>query len=255
MASLLPALRVAQYPAAILRQRAAPVTAQTPDFARLVAGMLLAVRQQKGLGLAGPQVERSLRVFVMQKPTAWTEKEAKRQSSNLRRGLSIRPIEYIAVANPVILKKSEDEDVGIEACLSIPDYPCLVRRPFEIEVSYSDVTSLAAPFLRPSTPATAAGGGAAAAAGGGALAQTQPQDEQQLAKALSEDERTVQALSGLPAVVFQHELDHCDGLLILDRKLSEARLGPGLTMEEAQSQAGDKFTAEVRRYYLNARSR
>lgn len=199
-------LRVLAYPEAILRARAAAIPpADFAGLAPLVADMLRAVVSHQGLGLGAPQVGKSIRLFVMREPTAWNEAEARRQSATLRRALAQRPARFVAVANPVILSRSPEEAVGVESCLSLPDYPCLVRRARGIEVQYDDLTS---------------------AEEGGRTVTT--------------------ALSGLPAVVFQHELDHLDGLLICDRRVTNLGLH---TEAEAMNEAADEFERGLRKYY------
>lgn len=226
MALSVAARRVVQYPEAVLRAKAVAVTPTTPDFARLVADMLLTVAQQQGLGLGAPQVNESLRLFVMRQPTAWTEREARRQSHTLRRSLSRSPVSFLAVANPVILSKSSAEAVGVEACLSIPDHPCLVRRAVEVEVEYSDVSGVGA---------LAQGG----PAGGDALRAA-------LTRALHPTTRVRRTLSGLPAVVFAHELDHLEGVLISDRQVRNLGV---LTEADALGAATDVFVEALSKHY------
>ena len=52
-------------------------------------------------------------------------------------------------------------------------------------------------------------------------------------------------LEGLPAVVFQHELDHLDGALIIDR---EERVAPR-ERDAVMSHAGGLFREAYKRYY------
>ena len=52
-------------------------------------------------------------------------------------------------------------------------------------------------------------------------------------------------LEGLPAVVFQHELDHLDGVLMVDREVKVQKR----EVDAAFAHAEDRFRALLRRYY------
>jgi len=51
-------------------------------------------------------------------------------------------------------------------------------------------------------------------------------------------------LQGLPAAVFQHELDHLDGVLLLDREILDMRGTP------AAGEADRRFDEELERHYI-----
>jgi len=53
-------------------------------------------------------------------------------------------------------------------------------------------------------------------------------------------------LSGLPAVVFQHELDHLDGVLLIDR---HHKLEGGAKEEEVCRQAVEAFESGLEKHY------
>ena len=61
--------------------------------------------------------------------------------------------------------------------------------------------------------------------------------------------RRKETLTGLPAVVFQHELDHLDGVLLLDREV------PGLVGTAAAKEAERRYDEDLRRFYPEARAR
>jgi len=83
----------------ILRAKAKKVSRFDASLERLVADMWETMREAPGVGLAAPQVGESIRVLV-----AEYEDEA------------------VALVNPEIIKRSEDEELGTEGCLSIPGY-------------------------------------------------------------------------------------------------------------------------------------
>ncbi len=83
----------------VLRAKAKKVSRFDAYLERLVADMWETMREAPGVGLAAPQVGESIRVLV-----AEYEDEA------------------VALVNPEIIKRSEDEELGQEGCLSIPGF-------------------------------------------------------------------------------------------------------------------------------------
>jgi peptide deformylase len=99
-----------------------------------------------------------------------------------------------ALVNPVLEWKSEELEVAVEGCLSLPFVHVDVERPARVKVRAKDVTG---------------------------------------------EEIEVEA-EGLEARVIQHEIDHLDGVLILDRISREARKEAMRAMREAQEPIGDR---------------
>lgn len=83
----------------MLRTKAKRVSRFDTSLERLINDMWETMREAPGVGLAAPQVGESIRVLV-----AEYEDEA------------------VALVNPEIIKRSEDEELGTEGCLSIPGY-------------------------------------------------------------------------------------------------------------------------------------
>ena len=107
------------YPAEVLRQPAIGLTEISDDVVKLVEDMFEAMYVAPGVGLAAPQVNRSLRLFVMDS----------------------RPDDQrhpIAMINPSIIKK-EGEITWDEGCLSIPGFYAEVTRAESVTVSALDV--------------------------------------------------------------------------------------------------------------------
>ncbi|MGO8692725.1 MAG: peptide deformylase [Rectinemataceae bacterium] len=105
-------LDIVLYGDEVLTKKAEPVRDFGPDIVQLVADMLDAMRRGKGIGLAGPQVGRSLRVFVTQvdgdKPRAFI--------------------------NPEIVLTSQDEVDYEEGCLSLPGLYIGLLRPESVRI-------------------------------------------------------------------------------------------------------------------------
>jgi len=149
-------LKVARMGHPVLRTRTPPLDPAeitSPSIQRLIDDLFETMREYHGIGLAGPQVHESLRLFVagVDEPDA-----------------SLPPVVMI---NPEIEPVGSTVDEDWEGCLSIPDLRGKVTRLAEIRVRALD---------RHGNP----------------LQMT---------------------ASGLPARVIQHETDHLDGVLFLDR--------------------------------------
>jgi peptide deformylase len=135
-----------------LRQTAIPVEKYDQELATLVDNMVETMRISEGIGLAAPQVNIMLRLFVIDRKLINEEWEAQ---------------VYI---NPEIIDAQGLESYE-EGCLSIPGIRAEVDRPFKIWVKYQTI-------------------------------EGKPIEEE---------------MEGLLARVFQHEYDHLDGILFIDR--------------------------------------
>lgn len=95
-----------------LRTVAEPVESITPEIRTLAEQMIHTMRGAQGIGLAGPQVGRNLRLFVV----------------------GIGEAQPIAFINPRIVAVSPDEGPYEEGCLSIPGVYADVNRPLAVSV-------------------------------------------------------------------------------------------------------------------------
>lgn len=111
---MIPKLNIRIYGDPVLRKKASAVLHIGPGERMLIKAMWVAMYENKGVGLAAPQVGISQQIFV----------------ADVGDG-------PIAIINPKILKKSGSEKME-EGCLSIPDIKLNVRRPKEILVQYTD---------------------------------------------------------------------------------------------------------------------
>lgn len=133
----------------ILRKKAEPVPEINDEIRELVNDMFDTMIENNGVGLAGPQVGRSLRLFVII------------ADDDVRR----------VFINPQIIKTSTQVGEYDEGCLSIPQVYETITRPLEVTVqAYNEEGKLF----------------------------------------------TLEA-DGLLARIIQHEYDHLDGILYIDR--------------------------------------
>lgn len=119
-------LPVVTYNDAVLRRKADPVEENSSSLQQLIEDMFETMYNSGGVGLAAPQIGKSLQLFVM---------DADAMTEDLDDEEDLGPMVFI---NPVIISK-EGERVRIEeGCLSIPDVRDDVARPERVTLSYLD---------------------------------------------------------------------------------------------------------------------
>lgn len=151
-------LRIHTYPDPVLRAKCAPVAGVTDEIRRLLDDMAETMYMNSGIGLAGPQVGKNVRVIVV----------------DVERGEKGDTL--LKLVNPRIAER-QGETKSEEGCLSCPD--------LIVEVGRAEVVTVEA-LLPDGT------------------------------------ETRVQA-EGLLAICLQHEIDHLDGILLVDRLSSLRR--------------------------------
>ncbi|TAG11140.1 MAG: peptide deformylase [Verrucomicrobia bacterium] len=113
-------LQVALIGNPILRERAPEVpNPEDPRIQILINDLLATMGGVNGVGLAAPQVNESVRLFVMQS----------RKGELFPNAPDVPPMEVI---NPEVLSESEELDRAWESCYSMPGYKALITRPAKI---------------------------------------------------------------------------------------------------------------------------
>lgn len=111
------------YGSTILRQKAEEITPDYPDLKKFIADLWETMYESDGVGLAAPQVGKSLRIFVVDvAPGAEANEPPFKQ----------------AFINPVIYERFGEEWPFNEGCLSIPGIHEDVMRPAGIKIRYQD---------------------------------------------------------------------------------------------------------------------
>ncbi|MAW07059.1 MAG: peptide deformylase [Halobacteriovoraceae bacterium] len=128
-------LKIFTYPAPVLKVIAKPVTEFNEELKSLVIDMLHTMYNAPGIGLAAPQVGKSLRFFVSDidfetKDTDPENDEAPLEYSNLNPKVFINPK----------IKKSSGEIIYEEGCLSVPGVYEEVKRYENITLEYQDLS-------------------------------------------------------------------------------------------------------------------
>jgi peptide deformylase len=142
-------LKIVRYPDKSLRQRCAKVEAVTPEIKQLALDMIETMIENKGVGLAAPQVGVQKRIIV------------------------VKPGEQaFAFINPEITNKTKETDIAEEGCLCLPkDFFVNVKRSKGIEFTALDESG---------------------------------------------NDLKIKA-EGFMARIVQHETEHLDGILIIDK--------------------------------------
>jgi peptide deformylase len=136
----------------VLRRKAVAIERFDDELREFVDEMVETMYESDGVGLAAPQVDRSLRIAVID-ATGGEEKP-------------------LVLINPEITVSSEELEEREEGCLSLPDIHLQVRRPTRVTVRAQDIDG---------------------------------------------NEYVIEDAEGLLSRALQHEIDHLDGILFVDR--------------------------------------
>ncbi len=146
------------YGSPILRQVAKEIPADYPNLSNLVSDMFDTMHKSDGMGLAAPQIGKSVRIFVVD-ATSLADEEP-----------DLKDFKKVFI-NPKLQILGQETIVMNEGCLSIPKIREDVDRHNKIKITYYDE-------------------------------QWNRYDEE---------------YEGLRARVIQHEYDHLDGILFIDK--------------------------------------
>jgi peptide deformylase len=116
----MPLRDIVTLPDPILRRKARMITRFDADLQSLIDDMIETMRKAPGVGLAAPQVGISRRLIVVEYPEDDELDEA--------------PKKLYVVVNPEIKETSEETEMGIEGCLSIPGLHGEVERAIAVTV-------------------------------------------------------------------------------------------------------------------------
>lgn len=169
-------LEILKFPDPRLRRKAEEVKAVTPELKSFAQDMLTTMYASKGIGLAAPQVNRSIRLLVADtRPRDTGGRYSIEGMTELEKAVS----QPFVIFNPVITKR-QGKTTYDEGCLSVPGYYETVERSDRITVEGLNI----------------------------------------------EGESFSVDVDGLLAICIQHEIDHLDGKLFIDRlsPIKSARL-------------------------------
>src|SRR5579862_1062272 len=163
-------LKIVQAGEPVLREQARPLSPEEillPDTRELIEWMRETMYDAPGVGLAAPQVGLPLQLAVIEdRPEYSKDIPAERLAAREREA-----VPFLALINPRIVWRSEEQVDFFEGCLSLSGFSALVKRSHAVTVEYVDPNG-------------------------------QPQ--------------RVEA-QGWFARILQHEIDHLNGCLYIDR--------------------------------------
>lgn len=162
-------LDIVLYPDPVLKTKGEEITSFDKELKELSQNMLLTMYHAPGIGLAGPQIGISKRIFVLDVDY---DRDCIDEENNHYQLSNVNPLVFI---NPV-LRDLEGETTYQEGCLSIPDIFDDVKRFETLVVDYQDIHG---------------------------------------------NDQSMSA-DGLLSICIQHENDHLDGILFIE-KLSKLK--------------------------------
>lgn len=114
-------LKIYQYPEKVLRKETEQVEVFDENLKQLAQDMAETMYDAPGIGLAAPQVGKSLKLIVVD-----TSKDPEEQKI------------FLTMVNPEIIAREGDQ-VDEEGCLSVPDITATVKRSKKVTVAYQDL--------------------------------------------------------------------------------------------------------------------
>ena len=117
-------LPIVTYNDPVLRKKTEPIKELTNSVSKLIDDMIETMYNSDGVGLAAPQIGKTVRLFVMDGDPILEDEEEKY-------GL-------LVFINPEIIEKKGKKIPMDEGCLSIPDIREKVFRPETIVIKYKD---------------------------------------------------------------------------------------------------------------------
>lgn len=142
----------------VLKKKAEEIQPDYPGLNELISNMFETMHESRGVGLAAPQVNKSIRLFIVDAtPYSDDYPDAK---------------DFVKVfINPRIISETGDEWIFNEGCLSVPGINEDVSRKSNVEIEYMD----------------------------------------------EHFQKKRETFSGIAARIIQHEYDHLEGILFVER--------------------------------------
>ncbi|MDE3234715.1 MAG: peptide deformylase [Bacteroidota bacterium] len=124
---------IVAYGAPILRKVANDITPDFPDLQKLIDDMWETMYASNGVGLAAPQINKNIRVFVVDSQQIFANQEEDEKGM-----YADEPGVKKVFINAQILELNGEEWPYNEGCLSIPKIREDVTRPMEVTIEYQD---------------------------------------------------------------------------------------------------------------------
>jgi peptide deformylase len=118
-------LPIVAYGDPVLRKKAAAIDKEYPNLDKLIEDMYETMEKSKGVGLAAPQINKSIRLFVIDSTKMYDDEEKAKGTREV-------------FINAEMIKELGDEWKYEEGCLSIPNIREDVFRKPKIKIRYYD---------------------------------------------------------------------------------------------------------------------
>lgn len=127
-------LPIVAYGSPILKKEGEEIEEDYKDLDKLIESMFETMYEANGVGLAAPQVDKSIRVFIVD-ASPFAEVDEGEELDPMAAGLEGFKKVFI---NPIIEEEEGEEWIFAEGCLSIPHIREEVLRKPNIKISYYD---------------------------------------------------------------------------------------------------------------------
>ena len=124
-------LPIIGYGATVLKTKAKVIPSDYPELNKLISDMYETMYDASGVGLAAPQIGKSIRLFVID--TSPFDTDDFEQNS----GFEVKSVKKTFI-NPVIINESGENSSFEEGCLSIPNIREHINRKSDITIRYQD---------------------------------------------------------------------------------------------------------------------
>ena len=121
---------IVAYGASVLKKKAEIVQADTPDLTQLIEDMWETMYASHGVGLAAPQIGRSLRLFVIDAEPFASDEDLEPEEAEV-----LKTFKKVFI-NPTIILEEGPLWGFTEGCLSIPDIREEVLRKTTVHIEY-----------------------------------------------------------------------------------------------------------------------
>jgi peptide deformylase len=127
-------LPIVAYGATILRKVSLPIAADYPQLADLIESMWETMYESNGVGLAAPQINKNIRLFVMDSVQIFANKEEEEEEEVYPDAPGIKKV----FINAKVLETGGKDWIYNEGCLSIPKIREDISRAETVTLSYMD---------------------------------------------------------------------------------------------------------------------
>ncbi|MCY4562075.1 MAG: peptide deformylase [Flavobacteriaceae bacterium] len=117
----------------ILKKKAEPINADYPNLEGFIATMWNTMHRAQGVGLAAPQIGKSIRLFVVDTSPCYILED----ESGVHNRIELKSFRQVFI-NPIMIEESGNYWGYKEGCLSIPDIQETVMRKSNIKISFVD---------------------------------------------------------------------------------------------------------------------